>query len=134
MDGMLIIIFCQDCDPNGSGRHRLCDKHRRERQCRTARARWERYREDPDSMPGYRDSRERYTHTDEAKRLNRKMDAGHYKVIGGPDVVSDFVELGSMFGYCDVRNGIINKWLPNGTILERDGVKFIIQQGKKIKL
>lgn len=83
-------------------------------------------------MPDYRDNR--YHHTDEAKRLNRKMDAGHYRVIAGPAAVADFVEIGSMFGYCDVRNGIINKWLPNGTILERDGIRYQIEGGKKIRL
>jgi SET domain-containing protein len=131
---MLIIIFCQDCEPGSIGRHRLCGKHRRERQRRTARARWERYREDPDSMPGYRDSRDRYHHTNEVKRLNRKMSDNCYKVIAGPPAVADFVEIGSLFSFCDIRQGITAGWIPNLTILERNGERFIIQHGKKIKL
>ena len=128
---MIIVIFCQDCDPNSIGRHRLCDKHRRERQCRSARERWAQYKEDPDSIPRYRENR--YHHTDEARRLNRKMDAGHYKVVAGPDAVADFVELGSRFCWEDIKKGIINKWLPEGTILERNGERFRIENGKKVR-
>jgi hypothetical protein len=124
---MIIVIFCQDCDPNGSGRHRLCDKHRRERQRQAALNRWNMFREDPESVPNYR-------HTDETKRLNRKMSDNCYKVIAGPPVVSDFVEIGSLFSFCDIRQGITAGWIPDQTILERDGVRFIIQQGKKVRL
>jgi len=132
-----VIIYCKDCNKPVMAvnlKRKLCPDCRKERTRASSRLRWKRYREDRDAVPGYRDNREKYQHTDEVKRLNRKMDAGHYKVIGGPEVVADFIEIGSMFGYCDVRNGIINKWLPNGTILERDGVKFIIQQGKKVRM
>jgi hypothetical protein len=124
---MLIVIFCQDCDPNGIGRHRLCDKHRRERQRQAALNRWNMFREDPEAVPNYR-------HINETKRLNRKMSDNCYRVVSGPPAISDFVELKSRFSFCDVRLGISAGWIPDGTILERDGMRFQIEGGKKVRM
>lgn len=76
---------------------------------------------------------DRKMHYREMARAKYQCQAS-YRVIGGPEVISDFIDFRSLFTVNDVRNGIAAGWLPENTILEKDGVKFIIEEGKKVRL
>ena len=57
-----------------------------------------------------------------------------YHVIAGPAVVSDFVEMGNRFSYNEIRLGISSGWIVDGTVLERNGIRYRIEDGKKIRI